>query len=335
MAQNQDNEQEIDQEYENAKKSMGSRMDSDPTPPKPEEQPKPEVETPKVEDEPKETPKTEEKKDVTPPAQEVDTLKDEPKENPTVNRGERYIPLAKFHDTERKHKQELAERDAKIAELQAIASQKPSEQKDEDIEAFMAKTGFDRETVDGLLSLAEKRVMTPEIKGILEQESKKKRDEELDASFSVEFAKDGEPAVKNYFPNATPEQIEKAKAFLNKVAHTKNFADKTLDYVVFKNQTELKSIFDSSEDAGEDTPAPQTKKTIEGHRMGTGKPTGLTAKDFEGKTDFSLLNNMEQSARNELIKSFPDKTYDAFNAWVAGQNDGIQVTRNGQRVTLK
>lgn len=335
MGNNQDHNKEIDQEYENAKRSMGSRMDSDPETPKPEETPKPQEETPKAEEKPQETPKPEENKDVTPPKQEADTPKDEPKDTPPVNRGERYIPLAKFHDTERKHKQELAERDAKIAELQKISEQKPSEQKDEDIEAFMAKTGFDRETVDGLLALAEKRVMTPEIKSVLEKESQKKRNEELDASFSVEFAKDGEPAVKNYFPNATAEQVEKAKAFLNQVAHTKAFADKTLDYVVFKNQEQLKSIFNSAEEDADETPAPQTKKTIEGHRMGTGKPTGLTAKDFDGKTDFSILSNMEQSARNELIKSFPDKTYDAFNAWVASQNEGIQVTRNGQKVTLK
>lgn len=310
----------VDPELAKARASMGGRIDPDPTP---------EV---KKEETPAPAPIPEVKKDVIPD----ENLGKEP-ENKELKtpRPEAFIPMPKYLDEKKDWKKTetaLAEANAKIAELTKLSEQKDGLQKDEDIEAFMDKTGFGREVVDGLLALAEKRVLTPELKEALKKAEVITKEAELDTAFSSEFQKDGEPALKTYFPEVTEDQLAKAKTFLDQVSHTKEFSDKTLDYVIFKHKTEIAELFGEKADA---TP-PITKKTIEGGRNGGGKPVGLTAKDFSGDSpDFTALNNMDPAERSQLIKSFDTKTYQRFVQYAGTQTGGLEVMRNGAKVILK
>lgn len=335
MGNNQEQNKDHDPEYENAMRSMGHRMDSDPNP-KPKEEEKPKEETPPANPNPPANPPKEEKKDITPENPNPAPHEDDPaNKKPPVNRNERFIPLKKFHDTERAHKEEVAVLTKQIEDLKQIANQKPSEEKDEDIEKFMNETGFSREVVEGLLKLAEKRVLTPELKEAIKKAEVIVNEAEIDTSFTKEFTSEGEPALKTHFPNISAEQLEKAREYLDQIAHTKAYSDKPLDYIIFKEKAELEKILGGQASPDTNPNPPQDKKTIEPNRMGSGKPTGLTAKDFVGQKDFSSLNGMDPAARNELIKGFDDKTYDNFTAWVASQNNGVEVMRNGQRITLK
>lgn len=332
MANNQDENKVIDPELEKARKSMGDRVDPDPEPaPANPDEPKKEdkqdvTPAPKVE----ETPPEDKKPDIDPPA---DPIK-------KVNRPEAYIPMPKYLSEKQENDRILAEKDAQIAdalkkveELQAIANQKGGDQKDEDIENFMAETGFDRATVDGFLKLAEKKLLKPERLEAIKKAEMIVTETEIEEQFNAEFSKFGEPELKKRYPNITEAGLEKAKKLLDQVSHTADFSKSPLDFIIYKHSEAIEKLI--ADDSKKDD-VPQTKKTIESNHPGNGKNTNvLTAKDFEGQTDFSALNDMEPSERSQLIKSFPTKTYENFVAWTGQQDKGIEVMRNGQKVMLK
>ncbi len=335
IAENHDDKKEvIDPELEKAQKSMKGRVDPDPTPepdptPAPEKKdvtPEPPAPTP-----PKEDPKPEPKPD--------GGIEDDP--NKKVKRPEAFIPMKKYHEEKRENERLLAEANKKVEdalkkveELTQIANQNDGTKKDEDIEAFMAETGFDRPTVDGFLKLAEKRLLGPERLEALKTSENIVKEAQLEADFAKEMDSIGTPALKKQFPAITEEQLEKAQELLDKVAHTNAFHDKPLDFIIYKHLEEIQKLF-GDESKPNDTTPPQTKKTIEPNRPGSGKNTAMTAKDFEGQKDFSALNDLEPSVRNALIKDFPTATYENFKVWVQGQAPGLEVMRNGQKVILK
>lgn len=343
MADNHEEIKDKDPELAKVHKSMGDRMDPDepPTPPEP---------TPPA------PPKDPEKKDIipekkdeaVPPKKEEEPPKDpviDPEDDPTkkVKRPNVYIPLKKFHDEKRiweknaKTAEERAQKaEARIVELEQISNQNDGAKKDEDIEAFMAESGFERSTVEGLLKLAEKRLLKPEQIKAIEIAASTVAESEIEAAFTQEFVKVGEPDLKKRFTNAKPEQIAKAKEFLDKVAHTDEFHDKPLDFVIYKNLEEIEKFFTDETAEKKDEPL-LNKKTVEASRLGNGKMSTLTAKDFEEKNDFSALNEMDQAERSALIKSFPTKTYENFKVWVSAQdaNKGVEVMRDGKKVMLK
>lgn len=339
MANNQDENKVIDPELEKARKSMGDRVDPDDVTPakvEPKKEDKQDVTpAPKVEEPPKEEPKPEDKKP------DIDSPADPTKK---VNRPEAYIPMPKYLSEKEENARILADKDAKLAEalkkvedLTNLAGQKDGDQKDEDIETFMAESGFDRATVDGLLKLAEKRLLKP---GQLEAIKKAEMivtETEIEEQFNAEFSKFGEPELKKRYPNITDAGLEKAKELLDKVAHTPDFNKSPLDFIIYKHSDQIEKLIADDGQKKDDVPL-QTKKTIESTHPGNGRNTNvLSAKDFEGQNDFSALNDMEQADRNQLIKQFSTKTYENFVSWVSSQekNNGVEVMRNGQRVILK
>lgn len=328
---NNQNDPRQDEEHARALKSMAGRIDND-TPPIEEAplEPTPAEVTPPKEEEPapvvKEEPKAEDKPLVQEPKKE---------ERPAT-----YIPMPKYlaeKDEWQKTQAELAEANRKIEELTILANQKDGVQKDDDIEAYMAETGFDRETVDGLLKLIEKRVnkgevMTPEEREAVTTATELVKEANIEAAFNVEFKDVGVPTIEKMFPNATPEQIEKAKDELDEIAHTKGNHDKSLDYLIFKNQDKLKDIFTVEPDA----PEPQTKRAMETSRIGSGKPSNFSASDFkDGKTDFAVLGELDPSVRSQIIKDMDTKTYTSFIQFAKKESEGIQVMRDGRKITLK
>lgn len=332
-----ENPQVIDPELEKARKSMGGRIDPDDAP---EEVP---LETPV---EPVAVP-PKEPEAVAPlePKEPVIEPKD-PADVPPVTpaRPEAYIPLPKYHsekkDWETKNSnlaQQLADANKKVEDLTTIAGQKDGADKDADIEEFMATTGFDRETVEGFLTLAEKRLskgesMSPEEREAVTKATAIVAEAEIEVAFNKEFSDVGEPAIKKLFPTAAPEKLALAKDHLDKLAHTAENKDKPLDFLVFKAQEELAKIF------AEETPAPepQTKKTVEPTRMGNGRQTTLTAADFKADdADFALLGELDQSTRSEIIKNFDARTYAKFISYAKNESAGVEVMREGRRVVLK
>lgn len=334
---------EIDPALARAQKSMGSRRDPDDEPvvaqPEPDVPPEPPIEpdAPVVPDEPPTPP-------VEPPVAPDGTQP--PADEPPVNRPAAYIPLKKYHDekTEWSNKAETAEQraviaEARVKELEGIASTQNGADKDKDIEEFMALTGFDRETVDGFLTLAEKRFskgesMSPEERAAVAKATDIVREAELESAFNTEFTTYGEPEIIKAFPDAKPEQILKAKEELDKIAHTAENKDKPLDFLIYKNKETLAPLFAA---APEPVP-PATRRTVESSRIGNGRATTLTAADFSGNdADFSLLGDMEASERSKIIQKMDARTYSKFIQYAKdNSNDGgVVVTRGGRKVILK
>jgi len=324
------NEGGTDEEFEKAKKSMAGRVDQDD-----------EVKAPVVEPTP---PQDDPEKDVPDAPVVVDTPKveEKPEEMPPkkVDRPQAYIPMPKYLSEKEENARVMAEKDAKIAEalqqveeLKALATQKDGDNKDKDIEEFMDKTGFSRDTVEGLLALAEKRILKPEYMKSLDTTTAVVKEAEMEAAYNQEFDSVAVPELKKQFPTITVEAMEKIKDLLDQVAHTPGFNDKSLDFIIYKKQDEIKAIA-GEVPAVEEVETPG-KKTIESSRIGSGKITSLTAKDFEGKTDFTELESMDSSERSLLIKDMPLKTYENFMTWVKQKDQGVEVTRDGKKVMLK
>lgn len=333
----------IDPELAKAQKSMAGRIDPDEPAEEKKDDPAPAADPAPTEkkDEPAVDP------DPKPDPQPVTDTK-EPVVDPTKTpRPEAYIPLPKYHaekaDWEKKANdaeegKRLAE--AKVAELTALAGQKDGAKKDEDIEEFMDATGFDRETVDKLLNLATKRLSTGQPALSSEQlEAVEKataivKEAELETAFNTEFDSMGAPTIKKLFPNATDEQLAKAKEHLDKIAHTAENRDKPLDLLIFRGQEDIAKIFEGDPAAE----VQKDKKTIEATRPGGGKPMALTSKDFDSETaDFGALADLDAAERSKVIKGFSNTTYQRFLAYAKSQETGggVEVMRNGRKVVLK
>lgn len=327
---------EVDPELEKAQRSMAGRIDPDPVAEKEEvpavdETPTPEAEKPKEEETTPETPPvTETPKDDVPPVVP----------QPKVERPEAYIPMPKYINEKKDWESKLNEANLKIVELTKIATQNEGTEKDEDIEEFMAKTGFDRETVEGFVNIAKKRLekgqtaLSPEQLESVERATAIVKEADLELAFNEEFKNFGEPEIKKMYPTASEEQLKQVRNHLDKVAHTADNRDKPLDFLIYKNKEEIAKIFVAPTE-----PAPPlNKKTMETSRLGQGQQVSLTASDFrEGKTSFSALADLDQSVRSEIIKNFDTKTYQEFLQYAKSQENGggVEVMRNGRKVVLK
>lgn len=336
MADNHEENPLVDEDLAKAKKSMGSRVDPDESPeeaPKADENNVPEApQGPQDVEDSKAGADNEDDKIVTPKEG------NEPKDEPENKMPRAYIPLGKYNDEKKAWKQteaELAEARQRIAELESIGDKSEGKSKDDDIEAFMEQTGFDRETVEGFLSLAEKRSLTPERVQALEKIQAITLETEIQEQFATEFKDYGEPELKNLYPEATAEQMKEAKKLLDVVAHTKEYHDKEMSYVIFKHKDSIAKIFTpGSQEPADQTPT--SKRSMESSRIGNGKNTVLTAQDFADKKDFSELDTVDPALRSQIIKDMPTATYENWKAYHANKekNGGVEVTRGGRKITL-
>lgn len=327
FGENQENKDIIDPALDKAKKSMGWRVDPD----EPTEPVAPVIEAPAVVADPEPVaPAT----DPTPPVVEEQKIAEPPIEHKKIERPEAFIPMPKYLNEKKETEKLLADKDARIEELERIASQHNGADKDADIQEFMEQTGFDEDTVRGFLDLAEKRfgkgqTMSQEERDAVAKATQIVKEAELNASFNEEFKTSGEPTIKKAYPNATPEQLAQAKDYLDQLAHTLELRDKPLDFIVWKHQEELGKIFT------EETPA-MPKKTIESSRVGSGKQSVYTASDFkDGKTDFAVLNDLDPSTQAQIVKDMDSNTYGKFVSYVKNQSQGVEVMREGRKVILK
>ena len=328
-----------DEAFAKAQKSTAGRVDpSEPVEPAKEPETPPATPPKASEEVPPATPATDPTTPpVTPPVEPVEPVK-------VPARPEAYIPLPKYHAEKADWEKKAADADAarvaaeaKVAELTALAGQKDGTQKDEDIEAFMAESGFDRATVDGLLDLAAKRLqkgqsaLSPEQIASVEKATAIVKEAELEVAFNEEFVSFGVPEVKKLYPDATEAQLAQVKDHLDKVAHTAENKDKPLDFLIFKNKDDIAKIFNPDV-----PPEPQTKKTIESARVGAGKQTNLSAADFkDGATDFAALGDLDPAVRAQIVKDFDSKTYSNYIQYAKNTSGGLEVMRDGRKVVLK
>lgn len=142
------------------------------------------------------------------------------------------------------------ERDELRAKYEAVANattpQERVEAQDE-LEQFAAEIGADPQAIKRMRALFLKDVqptVDPELaKDLQEFKAWKAQNSQVleKQLFDQEFSK-VTPSIKEMFPSVSDEELNTIKAKLDEVAHSKDYHDKDLDYVVFKHRDVLSAL---------------------------------------------------------------------------------------------
>lgn len=213
------------------------------------------VDLPELKEEQTETPAPEEKPKDTetkPEADQSEPLqKPKPEEQTPEGEAEKPQKRSIYDDLkdERQKRQEAetkaAELEAKLAEASRAQDGKPAAEATQDAIAYAKEVGADPALVQRIIDDARKGIgMDPETKQLLEgvktfMESNAKVIEAQ--KFNEEF-ESITPSLKEMFPNATADELGAIKQQLDTLSHTKEWHDKSLDYVAFKNRDTLSAL---------------------------------------------------------------------------------------------
>lgn len=166
-----------------------------------------------------------------------------------------------------------ADFDKKLENLkEEMGKAKPSETKSEnledDIKSLAKELDFDESKVKRIIEVARKGLdASPEEKKALAEvqtelttlrEEKEQRQQE--AIFNGEWGALTK-TIREQFPNATDEQIAKAKADMDELAHSEKYHELDLDYIMFKEKDRFaKTLFSPKQKTFESArqPAPDT-----------------------------------------------------------------------------
>lgn len=256
-------------------------------------------------------------------------------------RPSKYIPLAQYQDEKKIHNEQVASLQAKIDELSSATKKEVTvgtEEHEQFIQEYAEKYGIEEEDVRKLVAMVTpKQVLPPEVSKMLET-FQTTQDQlaliEEEKHFNVEFEK-ADPVVQQYFPGLTPEQGKALRQSVFELSHTKEWHDRDLEYVLWKNKDALLAELPKVDT--EPVKAPKGKVAETG-RSGNHVHKVLTAEDFkDGKTSFEELGNLEESDRNKIIQDMDPQTYRKFVTFAGTfeNGGGLKVNRGGKTVILK
>lgn len=266
-----------------------------------------------IKESPKEEAKVDDKKEA-----EVEPTKPLTEE-PKVERKRSIYDEYKEKKSELKSEKELREqvereRDELARKLQEATDAKGTKNADESAEdaiAYAAKIGADPDLVKRIIADAQKGFKSAP------DESIKKDLEEFKAwkaqnsasiekqMFEQEFQK-VTPTLKELFPTASAEEITSLKSELDKLSHTKEYHDKDLDYVAFKNKEKLSAFISPK------------KRGIEGKSK---KDIQEESFDFDPNADYSKLSPAEKV-----------KWEEGYNK--LGKTEGLVRDANGKKILI-
>lgn len=275
------------------------------------------VDLPDLESKPEEKPAEEPKKeDVQPPKEE------EPKEDLETKPHKRSIyEEYKEKKVELKTERELREqaereRDEYRQKLEAFNNAKsPEEQQDakDELEKFAEEINADPKAIKRMRELFLKDLKTqadvPEdVKKDLEEfKAWKQQNSQVieQQMFEKEF-KSVLPTLREMFPTLSDEESEVVKKKVDELAHSKEWHDKSLDYVVFKNKQILEK-FVSPRKAGMES---KTRKEVESDSY-----------EFDPNADYS---SMTPKQREQWEENYRKST----------QNTGLATDSQGRKIII-
>lgn len=114
---------------------------------------------------------------------------------------------------------------------------------------------------------------------------------------------DIEPSLKEQFPNASKEQIAKAKEFMDEISHTDEYASADLDYIAFKNKAEFEKILFSPKQK-----TFESSSTAEGDIDSEKEEKSIFDSSVSSKGSFKDLEKMERDTR-AFEESLPDTRF--------------------------
>lgn len=175
------------------------------------------------------------------------------------------------------------ERDELKEKLEAVATATTPQEKREaqdELEQFATETGTDLESLKRMRALFLKDLqpqIDPQLSKDLQEfkEWKTQNSQVLEKQmFEQEFSK-VTPSLKEMFPSVSNEELNAIKTKLDEVAHSKEYHDKDLDYVAFKNRDLLSTLVSPK------------KRGLESR--GRKEAQGEESYDFDPNADLSTL----------------------------------------------
>ncbi len=270
----------------------------------------PELETKPADETPEPTP-------VAPVVEKED--EETPDDAPTLSTEPTEKPKRSIYDEYKDKKSENKVLEKENAELKgklaAIETAKTPEQKQvaaDDLEAFAKEIDADPETIRKMQQLflkdlqktglsEEDRKVIEDARAITAAHSKAAEKQVFESEFTASL-----PTLKELLPNASDEEMTAIKAKVDELSHTKEFHDKELDYVIFKNKDVLTQLVSPK------------KRGIEGK----GKQDVLEiSNDFDPNADYSKMSAAQKEAW--------EKEYNKM-----GKSDGLVEDAQGRKLLI-
>ena len=256
------------------------------------------TETPAEVTPPEEKPTVEKKEEKTEGVPEEKTLVTEPKERVGRMLSDKYKEVKTDLKSERELRETAErERDELKAKLDAVSNaDTPQEKKEasDDLEAFANEINADPATLRKMQSLFLKDVKATTDEGLAIdlQEFKQWKSENSQviekSRFEAEF-QSVTPTLKELLPTASAEELQLVKEKVDEISHTKEFHDKDLDYVVFKNKDELSKLVSPKKRGMEQ----KERKDVQDEVF-----------DFNPDADYSKMSMKERELWEEGYKKF-------------------------------
>lgn len=184
----------------------------------------------------------EEKSPVEEPVDDTDP-KDEPKQ---VSVKEEPVDPKEYKDYKTKLREELqSDFDQKLEKLkEEMSKTAPNETKTDDLEEEVAKLAkdldFDPDKIKKIIEVARKGMeLSAEDKLTLQNIKEQKEVQEQEKIFNEEWQT---LPLKEQFPNASKEQLDKAKETMDELAHSEKYHDMDMDYILFKEKDKFSEI---------------------------------------------------------------------------------------------
>lgn len=233
----------------------GLEDDEPETPEKGEEPEEPAKVTEKDEEpeEPEEEPEEEEGKKPEKPA----PGEDEPDEEDDVTppkRPTKYVPIKQYVEEKNGFKTKIKDLEEKLATYQSAANKAPgSDEEDKALQEIADETGITLESAKKFVALARKGTAVP--KDLIDRiekaekaaQTEMERAQEIQEKdyFKNEFDTIALPQIQARHKNLPKDKLDAAFAEIDRIAHTKKYHDKSLDYVMFKESAAIDKLLAS------------------------------------------------------------------------------------------
>jgi len=273
-----------------------------------------EVQEEPIAEEPEEPKPTEEESEEDESEEEA-PLTDEPKKERKRSIYDEYKDTKRDLKSEKAAREELsAQLDAyreKYGDLSADATPEERQEALDEIGAFAQKIGADPATIREMRSLFLKDAGVPAdiVEDIKEFKTWKEKNQEVleKQQFEQEF-KEVVPTIRELFPTVSQDELDIVKEKIDELAHSKDWHDRDLDYIVFKNKAALAPLISPRKRGMEN----------KGRNREEGESTSV---DLSKPLDYSTATAGEIEAYEKAYKD-------------ATRSDGLSTDGNGKKILI-
>lgn len=243
---------------------------------------------------------------------------EESDEDPKRKGKPQFISQKQYYAQQRKTNKALENITSALEKLSAgDLTPKEEDKSVEEIQRLAKEAGISEEKLPAFIEALQKQILAPMEPIIAEVEQQK-----FEAAESKNDEKEWNEVVPNIqtaWPNATPAQLQKARALMHELAHSTkygfvdaNHPPMPLDYILFKEQAKFKELFKAK------------KKTFESGSRGASERT-----DDEPKGRAYERKSPENYTPKDIEQMEAD-----FNSQV-DESDTLTINRDGRKIRVK